>query len=488
VNWTLNFRDAGNNIVRTTTGQGGSFSYAWDGKDSGAVVQADGGYSVELLINDGNMNGSSTKSVTIDKTFPVSQISYPNGGGVLSNVYQAGSMNVTVTGNNSDLNFLNWSLDYGSGASPSSWTALGNGTLPVSGSIVTWNTSALTNGTYTLRLQTWDLAGNRSPSLATLTVGNFKVSQSYQEMPFGGTQSYTSNVPFPLTETIVIKDSAGNIVRNLVSGVSRNAGTYIDAWNGRTNSNAYLPDGGYLYEATVTDGTNSLNWNLTKAFFPTYESYDTFPNWNPFNNNPLVITMPYNYSPAQYVWVFAPPGNFWQGPDATVYGLIYGGCQPPNFCPVDHKYIESGTMVFDWAGVDAIGAFRSDIKAYALAWDELSPNAVVIYGTRPKFTQRASISPALFYPVKGPQTVSYTFTSYQNQPVNVTATFLNQSSLSTLRTMNLANVTPGAKTISWDGKADNGMWVAPGYYTITVKITDSIGNVATSQILTTVRY
>ena len=68
------------------------------------------------------------------------------------------------------------------------------------------------------------------------------------------------------------------------------------------------------------------------------------------------------------------------------------------------------------------------------------------------------------------------------------ARFENQASLSTLRTINLNGVNPGAINITWDGKAENGMWVAPGGYTIWLEITDGIGNIAREQALVTVRY
>jgi len=97
------------------------------------------------------------------------------------------------------------------------------------------------------------------------------------------------------------------------------------------------------------------------------------------------------------------------------------------------------------------------------------------------------IDPPVFDPSLAAPVVSFDLGTYQNQPVNVAITFLNQSSVSTLRTIILPAQAPGHVTVPWDGRADNGMLVAPGFYTITVTATDSIGNQVQGQILATVR-
>jgi hypothetical protein len=43
-------------------------------------------------------------------------------------------------------------------------------------------------------------------------------------------------------------------------------------------------------------------------------------------------------------------------------------------------------------------------------------------------------------------------------------------------------------TLTWDGRADNGMWVAPGVYIVTATAIDAIGNRVSEQILTNVAY
>ncbi len=486
VNWTLNFRNSSNAIVRSTSGQGAGFAYVWDGKDANSSLQPDGGYIVELLIVDGTMNNGANKPATIDTTFPVSQILYPNGGGILSNFYQAGSELVAITANSTDLNHQQWTLERGAGTAPTSWATLQTGTSPASGGpIHLWDTSNLTNGTYSLRLTTWDKAGNQISALTTLTVGNFEVSMNVRQINVATNETvqYTSIVPFALTETLVIKNSDGEIVRTLVNNVPRNAGNHVDTWNGKMVSGAYLPTGGYFYVVTVTDGTNVLTMDQTGQIIPcTACRFVPYETWDPFNNNPLVLTFPINSPPKLLVLAFSP---------TLVAGVprdhIAEGCDLPNFCPYTKEYREAGTHTFRWAGVDGTGAFRTDMKGFVMLEQGIEPNVVVVYGTRLNLSA-VTASPSMFNPYKGTQSVSFTIASFQNQAVNITATFQSHSSLSILRTINMTGVTPGNVNIPWDGKADNGMWVAPGGYTVTVKITDPIGNTAGGQILTTVRY
>jgi flagellar hook assembly protein FlgD len=113
---------------------------------------------------------------------------------------------------------------------------------------------------------------------------------------------------------------------------------------------------------------------------------------------------------------------------------------------------------------------------------------IMAYGTRPTITN-LRVDPPLFAPAAGTQTASFTFSTYLNAPATVTVEFMNQDSLSKLRTITQNNVSPGNFTIGWDGRAYNGMWVAPGNYTVIVKVTDSMGNaVVESRILSTIQY
>ena len=415
---------------------------------------------------------------------PNAVITIPSPGQVVSNVYQGGSLNLTVTGTATDTNLNNWTLDYGAGASPSSWTTIATGTTPVSNAALgTWQTGSLANGTYTVRLQVWDKAGTRSVVTNTVTLANFTVSQNVLQFngSTGGTVTYTSVVPFTLTETLVVKNEQGQVVRTLLN-IERGAGSYQDSWNGRNDGGALVPDGPYFYLATATAGSNFITWDLTTQYLNNYfDSKDSLriQPFDPFNNRPMVVSY---HSPVTGLVTISVFGRH----------LFSNECnQPPEkaLCLVNRKYEESGPHTFVWAGVDATGTYRAN--AYSLLSvttirDRFARNAVVLFGTTPR-VQDVAVNPPAFAVASTTSIVSFDLATYQHQPAGIAITFRNQSSLSTLRTITLPAQLPGHITVPWDGRADNGIFVAPGFYTITVTATDGIGNQVQGQILATVR-
>jgi flagellar hook assembly protein FlgD len=402
-------------------------------------------------------------------------------GQLLSNVYQNGSANVPVIGTVTDTNLNNWLLEPYAGG-----PAIAQGTSAVNaGTIGVWNTLNFSNiSNYSLRLTAWDKAGNSRLISQPQNIGNFLVSQNSVlqiDSVAGGSVTYTSTVPFSLHETILLKNAAGQVVRTLVNA-DRAAGTYTDAWNGRTSSNGLLPDGVYFYVATAATGQSNMTWDQTGEQLGTgYNQYfRPAPGaWDPFNNSRLI-----------YDYTTGAPGLTSIIFTTTAEDHIYSTCDPTRICPVLRKYEESGAHSFRWSGVDQTGAFRGDEIKRSIAVNEQqywTKNAVILYGTKPTITN-LRVTPAVYGPAVGTQSITLDLTTYQNQSASVSVSFLNQSSLSTLRTVTAANQVPGPVTIPWDGRADNGMWIAPGFYTITVAVTDPIGNVVSEQLLTTIQY
>jgi flagellar hook assembly protein FlgD len=482
--WTVNVLNGVGETVRSSSGAGPALSFLWDGKNGSGVVQPDGLYTFSLSAIDGGASATASAAVILDNTPPAAVVSAPTPAQLVSNFYRGGLLDLSVTGTATDTNLNNWSLDYGSGASPTSWTSLATGTAPVSSAtFATWQTGSIANGVYTVRLQVWDKAGNRSLVANTVTVGNFEVSQNVLEFNggAGGTVTYTSAVPFPLSETLVVKSQQGPVVRTLVNG-QRAAGSYADPWNGRNDAGALVPDGPYFYVATVTDGTNSLTWDLTNQYVPPQNSVrdsQGTQSFDPFNNHPM--TYSYNFGRPSLITIVAFNSKTLAG---STCAQLTGGV-----CITDNRYEESGWHTITWAGVDASGVYRAegfDTATITSNLDHFSKNAVVLFGTKPT-VQNVAINPPVFAPLYVVPVVSFDLGTYQNQPVTVTVTFLNQSSLSTLRTITLTGQAPGHVTVPWDGRADNGMFVAPGFYTVTVSAADSIGNQVQGQILATVR-
>ena len=478
--WTLRIKNGGGTVIRSVAGSGSVISFSWNGLDGNGALAPDGVYALEVTAIAGTSTVVTAVTVTLDNTPPAVSLTSPAAGQLLSNVHQSSSPVITVTGSVSDLNLASWAVEYSAPSSPGTWNQIQSGTTAVSGTLASWNTLALANGSYTLRLRATDLAGNVSLQTAAVVIGNFSVSQgslvvsAVNNVPV----TYTSLLPFALTETLQLKNAAGAVVRTLVNGVARGAGTYPDTWNGRDDHGNLLPDGPYFYVATAADGSGTMTWDLSNQYLNNYVSeYGiTAHPYDPFNNSPMLIS----YS-------FSAPGMVTIAVGPTVN--IADNCSPPQYCVVRLRYEEAGAHTIYWAGVDATGAFLPGIRGIAAISERsaFAQNAVVLYGSKPNPIVM-NVSPAIFGPAVGTQAVSFNLGTYQGQPATVTVTFLNQSSLSVLRTITRSGVASGPVTIPWDGRADNGMLVAPGFYTVTVTVTDAIGNQVSGQMLTTIQY
>jgi hypothetical protein len=240
-----------------------------------------------------------------------------------------------------------------------------------------------------------------------------------------------------------------------------------------------MPDGAYFYIATVTQGAYQMTWDLSNQFWANHSvGYEgqTFAAFDPFNNQPMSVT--YNFSKTARIRVVF-RGSAYLEPN----------CYPPRFCFIEDRYEESGPHTFYWAGVDGTGALRRDFSVVVVAShrDNFAKNAVVVFGTKPGLVN-VRVTPPVYGPALGSQAVSFDLSTYGGSPAAVTISFLNQASLSVLRTLTLPSVSAGHVEVPWDGRAENGMWVAAGAYTVTVTAQDTLGNQVSGQILTTIQY
>jgi flagellar hook assembly protein FlgD len=334
-----------------------------------------------------------------------------------------------------------------------------------------------------LRIFARDTAYNEVSLLLPVTLGNFKISQSVvQSLPqfnvaTGETVTYTSIVPFVLNETLMIKNSAGTVVRTLVNA-SRSGATYSDSWSGTNDSGALLPDGDYYYVASVTDGSHTMTVDLTGTsvgYFPTEEFYQ-YAAVDPYNNHPLSITI--NVTRPSLVKVICSTAD-----------PVVDNCNSPNYCSTVQFVEAANPHTFTWNHIDSSGAYRPELThCFAIGYaSAFSKNAVMLYGSSAGISALA-VTPAVVNPAAQQESISFNLSTLQAQPATVTVTFANRSSGSVLRTITVTGVPPGPVSIPWDCKADNGLPAAPDIYLVTVAATDSNGNTRSAQTLMTIQY
>ncbi|MDP3014226.1 MAG: Ig-like domain-containing protein, partial [Candidatus Subteraquimicrobiales bacterium] len=162
--------------ITLTRDEPGTTYYQWDGTAgpwttySGAFNALEGQHTLYYYSVDSANNTETTKNLAfkVDTTSPTSAITDPT-----ANAYIGGSR--AITGTATDTNFQKYDLEYGAGASPTTWYDIGTNphTVAISnGTLDTWNTTTVSDGVYTIKVTTTDLAGNTSSVSVTVNVDN----------------------------------------------------------------------------------------------------------------------------------------------------------------------------------------------------------------------------------------------------------------------------------------------------------------------------
>lgn len=135
---------------------------------SWTLTSGDGTRRVYARFKDAAGNVSETYSDTIiyDTTPPNVTISSPK-----SNTYVGGTLN--IIGSAADTHFRGYELYYRQGESPSSWNLIKESSSAVDNSILgSWDTTKVTDGTYTLKLWADDKANNSAETKVKIFIDN----------------------------------------------------------------------------------------------------------------------------------------------------------------------------------------------------------------------------------------------------------------------------------------------------------------------------
>lgn len=475
--------------VRTVSGTGPVISFVWDGRDEQDHV-LDGNYYADVEVTVGTAVAHGSPGTILDTMHPTAFIGSPSSGDTLSNIYTNGAP-VTILGSAVDTNIETWKIAIAAVAAPNAWVTISSGTTSQKGSMGTWQTlPAPHNEPYLMRLTVEDKAKNSSNQTITVNVANFKVApQTIHELNALANQTitYTSTVPFPVRQSVYIRNVDGVVVRTLVSSV-RNAGTYTDTFDGRNDLGALLPDGPYFHYTTVTAGNYTYTWDRSNVMLPESVQYNDELNlqpYDPFNNKPLIFTTP-----------FTRPGRVSVATLTNSSGSIQGDCLEPTdtfFCPAAEVWRESGNYDFSWWGIDHTGSYRSIVNLGIVSLTRNFPeNAAILFGSKPK-VKEVRVTPPIFGPEFGSQVISFQLATFaeKNEPLPRAAIHVDVTNLetkSTLRVVDIPAQAPGSVAFTWDGRAADGRYLAPGRYSVVVTATDPRGNVVTNGILTTIQY
>lgn len=193
----------------------------------------DGGHVLEVRAEDAAGNTAESRlSLVVDNTPPSMSIQ------PLPSVVGG---QVTISGSVQDANAASFRLEYGRGASPSSWSLIASGEGGRSGVLAQWDASRLSDGSYTLRLSAEDKAGNTSEVRTPAVLDNTAPAVLIRGLP-----------QTPLAGRVVVEAEAADL--SPVSEVRLLVGRDVKA---------SLPGGGPTYRfeldtAALADGAHNI--------------------------------------------------------------------------------------------------------------------------------------------------------------------------------------------------------------------------------------
>jgi RHS repeat-associated protein len=168
-NWQVQVIDQSQIIKKTFTGTGQSINLQWNGTDQNNATLQDGDYTIRITATAVGLSTPALPQETtikIDNTLPTATIEVPQANAKVNGT-------VSVIGTADDANFSSYTLEVGSGSSPSSYTKIQSSeSITIDNSLGLWETDRIANGTYTLHLKAEDKAGNISEATRTVITNN----------------------------------------------------------------------------------------------------------------------------------------------------------------------------------------------------------------------------------------------------------------------------------------------------------------------------
>ncbi len=201
-----------------------SYSCSFDTTDV-----SDGTCTLSAIAYDiGGLSATDSIAVTVDNTDPEADITHPASGDTISGV-------IDIQGVAWDTNFDEYTLEYGTGTNPSSWTTITTSTTPVShNALATWDTTSVENEVYTIKLTVSDAVGNSKENKLAVRVENLpnlvltKAVDKIQANPneiLTYIIIYTNSGDIPAKNTVIIDVIPSNTT---LYGTATGAGTTID--------------------------------------------------------------------------------------------------------------------------------------------------------------------------------------------------------------------------------------------------------------------
>ena len=357
--WDLQVESNGQ-VVRTASGTGQTISFVWDGLDNSGASVIDSTYEIFVYGYDAQNvrhRSHNFNFVFLDTIAPVADIDDGLNGQTISNISE-----LSVPGSALDLNFENYNLEYGSGASPINWSSIETATMPIANNqLGIWGLylnphgsaeSIVPNGAYTLRLNVADLAGNTSQDTVQLTVDNL-VLESVSATPqnINPQNGESTTLAFIINQAATVKmevysahwvnDEWQQTLLKEHEETYATSGSHSMVWDGRDDSGAIVDEDVVFFRLTATAGglsyvydpDDSVSTGIPASYAGASINYDPYNNkpWRKTVNlaNPSYLRLSIRLSTVPYAnTIIYPNGEEFVAFDSGQQTLTWNGALP----------------------------------------------------------------------------------------------------------------------------------------------------------------
>lgn len=373
----------------------------------------------------------------------------------------AGSTPLTVSFSASTTNANGRTLSF-------QWDFNGDGTFDYTGTTATTSYTYTAAGTYFPKVRVTAGAEQAEHTLKVVVTASINLSRDKNTIDglLGETAVVSTQLGGDTRVSLVIENAGGQVVRTLVPWGLRTAGTYSDSWNGRGADNNVVAEGPYyavlLYQQDSVE--KWLDLRLTTGGQQTNPPRSSIPSrFSPLAGQPLNID--FTLSQASEVTAFI--GRF----NVNTRLITFLQREP----------LGQGTHRIVWNGESSDGqlihpppgdSFLFGIFAYSM------PNNA-IYVRSGAHVSQLTLASAVFDPTgiqndQGAPNVSVLSFSL-SAPATVDLVVSDAKTGKVVAQRIYPGIGSGTQTVTWNGKDNNGNYVAPGRYLLGLAAVDAHG-------------
>jgi PKD repeat protein len=337
------------------------------------------------------------------------------------------------------------------------WDPDGNGTFDGNTSSNSFAFTYTAAGTYYPRVRVTMADGRQTDDIKQVSVSStvsLTLNTDTLDTQLGQTMAISTTLSAATRASLIVETRSGTPVRTVLPLTSRAAGSFADTWDGKNDAGQFVAEGIYklvlLYELDGTlqrldlsTSTGGTEYNPPRSSIPS-----TF---EPYNKRPLVID--FTLSRASEVTAFMGSFNV-----NTRYVTFY-----------TRQAFGRGSYRITWNGENAEGqiikpapgdSFLFGIFGYTL------PNNGVFVRNGVQLSAMTSAPPIFdptgLTPAAAPNQCAVQFTL----SLPATAELVIQDSITgaVVNRLQYPDLASGVNSVSWDGKASDGRYAAPGTY------------------------